>query len=98
MDKFTFKTVKPTGRWKSFDKDYHKIKLNGAVCGDILKENGKFFIRFMKIKEDIMSDGNANCPWKWVTLKASHATLQDAKDFIVANTSKILNQINLYTI
>lgn len=34
-NKFTFKTIEPTGKWKSFNNPEHQIKLNKIWCGTI---------------------------------------------------------------
>ena len=95
--KFTFKTEKPTGKWKSFDKPHHIIKLNKKEVGNII--HGKqFTIRLLVIKEDIMSDGNPNCEWKWITLLAENNTLEDAKFYLNQNIKQILGYWNLYSI
>ena len=95
--KFTFKTIKPTGKWKSFDNDNHIIKLNKKEVGYIIDDDKKpFEIRLAVIKKDILEDGNANCVWKWITLKKESETLQEAKDFLNENINAILEKIEIY--
>lgn len=92
--KFTFKTGKPTGRYRSFFTTNTDIKIKGKIVGLILGEN--FTIGFMKIKEDIMEDGNKNCPWKWVYLKKKSSSLEEAKEWLNSVSDNIVAKYNLY--
>ena len=96
MKKFTFKTIKSTGRWRSFEGDYILIKLNGKECGNI-RDNEQHTIGFMVIKDDIMEDGNKNCIWKWIFLKDKFSSLNEAKEFLNINFDKF-SKLNLYLI
>lgn len=80
MKKFTFKTTKPTGKYRCFHKPYHDIKIKGQTIGNIDHET--FKIRLMVIKSDINEDGNPNCTWKWITLSKKSNSIQEAKDFL----------------
>lgn len=93
--KFTFKTNKPTGKWKAFQNANHEIKLGGRVCG-LIEDELPHKIRFMKIKADIMEDGNHNCEWMWVKLKKEFPSLDEAKKWISENSETILKQINIF--
>lgn len=92
--KVTFKTEKPTGKYKSFSLPSHFIKIGDARIGSIDAED--FTIRLMIIKSDIMEDGNKNCPWKWVRLSRKSVSLQDAKEFIKNNFKSIEEKFNLF--
>ncbi len=92
---FTFKTERPTGPYKSFFSATHDIKLKGVVCGSIDDEK-PHAIRFMKLKYDLMEDGNPNCAWRWTKLKKDFTSVQEAKDFLKGNFEKITNSINIY--
>ncbi len=81
--KFTFKTENPTGRYRSFFSKSHDIKIKKKKCGSIVDRTWK--IRLMVLKDDIMEDGNANCEWKWITLKKESASLQEAKEWLNKN-------------
>lgn len=77
--KFTFKTTKPTGRYKSFSNPYHEILLEGEVIGLIDYETNKLIL---KVKKQVLEeDGNPNCTWKWIKLSKTSNSLQEAKDF-----------------
>ena len=93
--KFTFKTDQPTGRYRSFFKPIHRIKLKGADVGTITHEH-PHKIRFMVIKDDIMEDGNPNCVWRWKSLTKKFDSIDEAKLFLKRNTEQILNKINIY--
>ena len=92
--KFTFKTEKPTGRYKSFSSNYNYIKLNGSNVGSIDDEK-PYKIRLMVYKKDMKEDGNPNCDWKWIILKVGFDNLDDAKNFVLSNATKIVSQFNL---
>lgn len=92
--KFTFKTTKPTGKYAFLDKSSHDIKLNKKDVGSIV--DGTWIIRLKVVKNDIMEDGNPNCPWKWIALKKESSSLQEAKDFLNANFKTITEKFNLF--
>lgn len=94
--KFTFKTEKPTGRYRSFQSASHDIKLGGAWCGSI-DDDPPHKVRFMKLKDDPMEDGNPNCAWKWVTLKKEFQSVADAKEWVRENSELIQRQIKIFT-
>ncbi|GJQ43855.1 MAG: hypothetical protein JETCAE03_33530 [Ignavibacteriaceae bacterium] len=94
MKKFTFKTEKPTGKWRSFHQPTHYIKLGREICGHIDPEN--FTISLMIIKNDINEDSNPNCSWKWIRLKKESKTLQEAKDFLNENIEVLLSKYNIH--
>lgn len=78
-----------------------KIKINGKVCGYIShpswrSQDGSVRIRLSIIKENIMEDGNANCIWKWITLKYIPESDEQAKQFLKENVDNIVNKYNLY--
>lgn len=98
MNKFTFKTVRPTGSRLSRigEVNYNKILLNKKECGSI--EEGKTYsIRFMVTKADVNEDGNPNCTWKWVQLKKESATLDEAKAFLEENIDYITEKLKIRT-
>jgi hypothetical protein len=94
MKKFTFKTIKPTGKWRSFDNDYHVIKLDKKECGQIV-DNKPFSIRFTVIKDDINEDGNTNCEWKWIQFSKKSETLKEAQEFLSTNIEAIIKKYNI---
>lgn len=88
---FTFKTTKPTGRYKSFYQSYHEIKYNKKMCGTI-KGRPPHGVGFMVIKKDIMEDKNPNCEWKWCFLKTPEfQNVKEAKKWVKENTGRILD-------
>ncbi len=93
---FTFKTEKPTGRYRSFFQSSHYIKIKRFEVGCIEPEE-PFKIKFMIIKADIMEDGNKNCCWKWITLKKESKTLEEAKEFLNKNFDAITTKFKLIT-
>lgn len=93
--KFTFKTIKPTGKWKWLYKPDHKILLNKIHVGSI-DEGDKFKIRLKIVKKDIMEDGNPNCVWRWAKLSFYGSTLDEAKTYLNENIDTILNTLKLY--
>jgi len=94
--KFTFKTTKATGRYRSFFTDHHDIKFNKFECGCIEDKN-PHKIRLKVIKKDINEDGNPNCKWKWIILKGEFESVQTAKNSLNENIDKIFELHNIYT-
>ena len=81
MKNFTFKCIKPTGRYRSFDNDYHDIKLSGKKVGCISAPEHRslpWSIRFAVNKGPTVNDP---APFRWVTLQVKFDTPQDAKRF-----------------
>lgn len=89
--KFIFKTDKPTGKWKAFQKDVHNIKLNGCEIGTIDDES-PHKVRLMVIKKDINEDGTPNCDWKWITLRAKFTSVSEAKEWLNASIVTLLDK------
>lgn len=89
-NKITFKTVKPKGKWRAFDKDTHNIKLNGKVIGQI-NPDAPYRVSFMVIKDGVrFNDGNPNCNWIWVFTRQDHNTLDDAKNWVTDYVTRFL--------
>ena len=75
---FTFKTEKPTGRYRSFENPVHRVKLKKIEIGTISPNPPhKIRLRVMKTEPD-----NSPCAWKWVYLKKESTSLQEAKEFL----------------
>jgi hypothetical protein len=92
---FTFKTVKPTGRYKWLQPDSHYIKINRKQVGSIDPDN-PFRIRLLVLKDDIMEDGNPNCPWKSICLKKESTSLQEAKKFLNDHFTSLTAKYKIY--
>lgn len=95
--KFTFKTIKPTGRHSWSYPDIHYIKLKGKQCG-MISDKEPFSIQLMVVKSDIIKDKNPNCVWKHITLKKKSKTLEEAKGFLNKFCNEILNKYDIYCI
>ena len=95
--KFTFKTEKPTGQWRSFyPKTYH-IKMDGCRVGTI-DDKHPHKIRFMVEKNEKFTDENPNCNWKWVQLKHESESIDDAKIWLNENFNQINETFPLFKI
>jgi hypothetical protein len=99
-NKFTFKTDKPTGRYRSFSEDQVHIKFNKAKVGEIYPV-GRYFtdgckIRLMVEKENINEDNNPNCSWKNIFLKKSFSTIEEAKIWLNKIIEYILKKYKLH--
>jgi hypothetical protein len=95
MANFTFKTNKPTGRFKAFDSDSIDIKYENAVVGSIEPE-APHKIRLMVEKTDEITDNNPNCSWKWIALKNEFESVDAAKEWLKANRDVILDSFTLH--
>jgi hypothetical protein len=96
MAKFTFKTSKPTGKWKAFDKPYHEIKHNKIVVGEIA-EDAPHKIRFMVMKTDTLKNDNPNCKWMWIGFKNQFENIDAAKEFVNKNYQQIIDNYTFPT-
>ena len=94
MKKFTFKTEKATGKYRSFEPDRHVVKYNKKECGTI-HDGEPYTIRLqvMKNKEEAEK---SNCPWKWIKLKKESKSLQEAKDYLNTMVEKIHSTFTLF--
>lgn len=93
--KFTFKTEKPTGRYRSFYPSTHLIKLGGKVVGTI-SDSSPYKIHLTVMKTDKITDNNPNCEWKNITLKRESESLQGAKDWLNSVIDNILEAYDLH--
>jgi hypothetical protein len=90
--KITFKTNKPTGKWRSFGTTTHDIKYGGNVIGTI-DDDKPHKIRLMVKKVDINEDGNPNCDWTWKVIKKEFEDVTSAKKYITDNAESILTLV-----
>ena len=96
MANFTFKTEKPEGRYRSFFRTTHHIKLNKINVGQIDFRNGKWKVSFMLIKSDIMEDDNPNCVWMWKRLVPEFDNVEQAKSWVKVNSDYIQQTLPIY--
>jgi hypothetical protein len=92
IPKFTFKKLAYTGRFKSFESEYHDIKMGGKVCGCISESrhadyNERFSIGFC------VKDGEG---FRWAFLKKKFAEVADAKQFVKDNATLIAERYDLH--
>lgn len=92
--KFTFKTEKSTGAYRSFYDDIHYIKYEGKIVGSIDAKTHQ--IRLMVYKNDIMEDKNPNCEWKNIFMKNEFDSIPQAKDFLNKHIEQILATYKLH--
>lgn len=98
MKILTFKKHIPTGKYSSFESEYHDIKRNKKIVGSISEASPlsnvlneeKFSIRFM-IKSDENKSG-----WKWITLKKKSSTAEEARKFVKKYEVFLQNKYDLY--
>lgn len=105
-NKFTFKTEKPTGKWRSFQNSQHYIKIKKYQVGQIIENtrglsaygNQSIKVRFQVIKADINEDGNTNYNWKWITLAREFKSVDEAKEWLNSEDTfeKLNKQFNFY--
>lgn len=103
MERFTTKTTKATGRYKSFFSDSHAIKHNKKVIGSISGtghplQTAPYKIKLQVIKSDLNKNNNSNCEWECITLKARFDSVDEAKEWIKkpAIAEAILAKYNIY--
>lgn len=104
---FSFKRDVPEGRWGSFQPQHnYDIKLNKKIVGSIgevrtigssgKEDEGKFLLRLIVNKKDPMEDKNPNCSWRWITLKRRFESAEEAKQFILDNSERLIQQFDLH--
>ena len=87
---FTFKTERPTGRYRSFHPSVHEIKLNKKVCG-MITDGKPHKVSFQTYKKDKLNSKNPNCPWEWITMKTPNfSDVGKAKLWVKERTGAIL--------
>lgn len=89
--KFTFKTKKESGRYRSFYGDNHYVKLDGHQVGTI---NDKLPHKVRFAIED--ENSKKNCKWKWITLSKEHDSVNTAKIWLNENITGIINKFKLH--
>ena len=98
-ENFSFKKVRHTGRYRSFEPEIHDIKLGGLKVGYIQvqrtfagshPDDGMHKIHFY-IKDPKITKKNA-------TLKKSFNASIDAKNFILANQEVLKTKFDFYKI
>lgn len=87
--KVTFKKNKPY-KWDTFH--IITIKIDGKRIGEIQVDRYRIVIRMTIIKDDINSDGNPNCTWKWIQFKYNPTDEEDAKKWIISNMDVLLTK------
>jgi hypothetical protein len=95
MKKFTFKTIKPAGKWKSFDEDQIIVKFEKQEVGAIDSQK-PHRIMLMVEKGETTNDPNPNCSWKWITLAKESESVEEAKDFLNSIADKVLSAFTLH--
>jgi hypothetical protein len=94
--KLSFKTTKPTGKYRWLDKPTTYIILDSKNVGMFGEDTeGKTIIKLQIIKDDINSDGNPNCNWKWINLAKKLESIEEGKEWIKANIKVITEKWNL---
>jgi hypothetical protein len=93
--KFTFKTIKSTGKYKSFFANQNIVKLNKKEVGSI-DDSAPFKVRLQVEKDDILNDKNPNCSWKWITFKKEFISLDEAKEWLNNNADNIISNFKIH--
>ena len=98
MNKFTFKTEQPTGRFRSFDNPVYHIKYQKKEVGIIGCEfPHKIRLQVLKTDKDLKApDNNPNCEWKWIRLKKESESIEAAKTFLNENIDRITFLYKIY--
>ena len=89
--RFTFKTEKSKGKYRSFYLDTHYIKFKKKVVGTISDRD--WHISLMVKKEKSEEDPS---PFRWITLKRKSNSLQEAKIWLNEAINLITEKYDLY--
>ena len=96
---FTYKKHRHSGRYRSFEPEFHDIKLKAKKVGYIAepahfsKEQG-YGISFA-VKKDPTREQPA--PFKWVSVKKRFSSVEDAKAFLVEHFDELIKELDLYS-
>lgn len=103
MNTIKFKIDRPTGKRKAFSSPTYYVIINKIDVGTISHKSNldrsdrlEVGVSFRVLKDDILEDGNSNCVWRNLTLKARFNTAQEMKDFLTKNLDKIVSSLKLY--
>lgn len=94
-NKFTFKTVRPTGSYSSFYPESHHIKFKKYIVGQIDDKSPRK-IRLHVMKNDVITDDNPNCDWKWIQFRKDFNSIEEAKVWLNESIDSIMNLYTLY--
>ena len=90
MKKFTFKKHKKEGAYRSFQKDFTDVKLDGKHVGSIQElDDGQYRMGLI-----ILSDQHPG--WKWVFLKSQGKTEDACRTFLNARFAEISKAFKLH--
>ena len=95
MAKFTFRKVKHTGRYRSFELDQTTIKLDRKEVGYMCESRDDQFWRIrLAVKKEPTKQDPAD--FKWVMLEARPESEQQGREFILKYAAQILERYDLY--
>lgn len=86
--KLTFKTHKPTGRYRSFYRPDIYIKHNRLKIGSI-EADEPYVIRVTVKREPTKAEP---APFRWITLAYKSKTLEESKRYAEENLERIINK------
>lgn len=95
ISKFTFKTEKPTGKWRSFSPTSYYVKYGNDIIGNIYEEPWR--VAIMVMKSNGVEGSNPNCPWMWLRFKDRFESLQAAKDWLNEHFKEITDKYKFPT-
>lgn len=98
--KLTYKNDNPTGKWRSFNSKACHVKLNGKRFASVNEKSvlDRSDSLNWRIQICVLNDKEENCAWKWLFVKQTFATLEDAKTYLETNIEKICNSFILWMI
>ena len=67
MKKFTFKKTIPEGRYRSFERDHTKIKLNKNEVGYITEIEYNMYKVYFAVKKEKTEKNPASFKWTYIT-------------------------------
>ena len=92
--KFTYKKHIPTGRYRSFETEYHDIKLQKRTVGNIQEDQISGYSVSLTIKKEPTTENPAS--FKWVRIKTIFNNADEAKKYLADNFEKITKTLDLY--
>lgn len=91
--KFTFRKLKKTGEWRSFQTDYTDIKLDKKIVGAIQEAGFEKYKIYVHIKAEDQVAG-----FRTVKFKKDFESENEAREFLNKNFKQIMEKYKIFQI
>ena len=74
------------------------IKINGHVVGMIAAPNWRSTDDWFRIRLTVLGGDNPHCVWRWITLKATAGSDDEARQVVAKYKDALLEKYQLYAV